>query len=319
MKDFRHKLESLAPGAVRSDVPLGGISRWRVGGSADFMVSVDSPKQLSELLRFLEQQQSNWLIIGHTSNLLFCDAGVRGVILQVADGMSDMHIDGNIVRAQGGIWIPGFASRVGRSGLTGIEHTVGIPGTLGGLVCMNGGSMRQGIGDRLIEARCLDRAGNEIILNREQCEFAYRKSKIQEQGWIVTEASFQLEFGNPAGIRKDMLQILKQRRGKFPLKKPNCGSVFVSDPAMYKRWGPPGAIIEKCGLKGQRVGGAVISPMHANFIVNEGQATANDILELICQIRESAKNQFDCELKSEVRFVTERCEMRPAHEFQPAR
>jgi UDP-N-acetylmuramate dehydrogenase len=179
---------------------------------------------------------------------------------------------------------------------------------------MNGGSQRKGIGDHLVSCRCVDRVGELFELTREECQFAYRQSTIQANQWLVLDATFRLEFGNAVEIRREMLKILQERRKKFPLKEPNCGSVFVSDPAMYAQWGPPGAVIERCGLKGRRQGGAEISQRHANFIVNRNGGTAEDILFLIRLIRETAMEQLGCQLNCEVRYVAEDGSVEPAHE-----
>lgn len=307
-------LERLVPGGVRRDVPMREMTRWRVGGPADFLVAPATSQQAAQVIEYLDRQSLSWITIGHTSNLLVNDAGVRGVIVQLAGRMADMKIDRTRVWAQAGIWVPQFSSRIGRSGLTGAEHTIGIPGTLGGLVCMNGGSMRKGIGDSLVDVECVDRCGNRFRLAREECEFNYRRSAIQTHGWTVTEATFQFEFGDAPAIRRQMLSTLKQRRLKFPLKQPNCGSVFVSNPAMYAKYGPPGAVIERCGMKGFRVGDAEVSHRHANFIVNRGRATAADILQVIHEIRRVSLEQMDCELLCEVRHLAIDCRVLPAHE-----
>src|SRR5690606_33120726 len=138
------------------------------------------------------------------------------------------------------------------------------PGTLGGLVYMNGGSQRKGIGDHVVEVNTVTRAGERKSYTREQCLFQYRASVFQRVDEIITGARFEFEYGDPQSIRRELLTILRSRRAKFPQKQPNCGSVFVSNPAMYADYGPPGKVIEACGLKGVVQGHAQISPLHAN-------------------------------------------------------
>jgi len=315
LNNTENELKVLVPSGVHCNVTMHTMTRWRVGGPVDFLIRPSTADQIVSTIQFLNASSIPWLVIGHTSNLLIGDEGIRGAVIQISDAMSQMNITETTVWGQAGIWVPGFSSKVGRSGLTGLEHTVGIPGTLGGLVCMNGGSMRKGIGDHLISCKCIDSNGQQFELNRDQCGFAYRESLIQKNGWIVTEACFELEFGQAAQIRSAMLRILRERRKKFPLKQPNCGSVFVSNPKMYETWGPPGAVIERCGFKGFTIGGAQVSMNHANFIVNTGTATANDILNVIFEIKQAAKSRLGCDLDCEVRYVTANAKVLPAHQM----
>ncbi len=333
-------------GAVREYVPLANISSWRVGGPADAIVSPASAKEARRVVQYLASQQVPWLVIGHTTNLLFSDEGVRAVLIQFGERFAKLEIrdqrseirsqkskvggrrsevrdqrseaDGTDnppnVEVEAGAWVPRFAASIGRAGLSGAEHTVGIPGTIGGLICMNGGSMRRGIGEYLVSAQCMNRSGEVFELSQAECHFSYRRSRIQDEGLIVLQAQFRFPEGDRKEITTLMRKILRDRRMKFPRKLPNCGSVFVSNPAMYATYGPPGAVIEKCGLKGKRVGGAEISPLHANFIVNRGNATAKDILSLIHLIRSEAIAKLECELECEVRYVDSRGRITPAHQ-----
>ena len=189
-------------------------------------------------------------------------------------------------------------------GLTGAEHVCGIPGTIGGLVCMNGGSQRKGIGSALVEAVTVDETGAIGIRRPEDCGFAYRRSVFQDNGEVVAAARLRFEPVEEAGrtrseVRREMLRIMADRRRKFPQKEPNCGSVFKSNPAMYDDIGPPGAAIEKLGFKGRRIGGALCSPHHANFVVNTGAATAHDTLALITEIRDAVLASTGYEMEVE--------------------
>ncbi len=307
------KLRELVPGGVMADVLMSETTRWKIGGPADFVVRPKSNAEVANTIQFLATHDIPWLTIGHSSNLLVSDQGIRGVVVQIAQRMSSMRIDGQAVTAQAGIWVPGFARQLGMAGLSGAEHIIGIPGTLGGLICMNGGSQRRGIGENIKLVTCVDRAGRLFELNREQCGFSYRQSEIQQHHWTVLDAQLEFIRGDRKSICREMRTILASRRKKFPLKLPNCGSVFVSDPAMYEAFGPPGSIIERCGLKGTRYGGAQISHHHANFIVNLGNAKATDVLHLIELIRNTAKASQACDLQCEVRFVSPDCSIEPAH------
>ena len=191
-----------------------------------------------------------------------------------------------------------------QAALTGAEHTCGIPGTLGGLVCMNGGSQRKGIGSNVLRVESVDANGRLVERTAEECDFAYRQSVYQNNDEVITTVDLQFESGDRGLIRHEMLEILSSRRSKFPRKQPNCGSVFKSNPAMYAEIGPPGSVIEQVGLKGKRVGGALVSPGHANFIVNTGFATARDVLTLTRAISDSVAENKGFRMEAEVYFVS---------------
>ena len=306
-------LSAVAGLRVRTDVPLRDMGRWKIGGPADFVVEPRNEQALAGALRAIRATGVPYLIIGDGSNLLFDDGGFRGVVVHISRGMSAITIDGDVVTAQAGAWVPSFARRVGSAGLSGAEHTVGIPGTLGGLVVMNGGSQRKGIGDTLIEVVCLDMNGERHVLSRAECAFAYRTSALQSLPLVVVEATFTFVPGDPGKIRHEMIGIMASRRRKFPTKLPNCGSVFVSDPSMYDLVGPPGKAIEQAGLRGRRIGDAQIAHNHGNFIVNLGKASSRDVLALIGLIRQSVHDRTGFWMNCEVRHVSPEGSIQPAH------
>ena len=305
----------LQSGELLVDEPLRNHGKWRIGGPADLLVQPQSVEQVARLRQYLHDRAIAWVVIGEGSNLLFDDAGFRGVVIKIGRPLSAFGIQGRRVWAESGIAVPRLARAVGLAGLTGIEHTIGIPGTLGGLIIMNGGSQRKGIGDVVRWVEAMDRQGELHRKNRHECGFAYRRSVFQELDWIVVRTELELEPGDAVAIRQEMLAILRERRRKFPQRLPNCGSVFVSDPAMYGRFGPPGKVIEDTGLKGRTVGGAQVSHQHANFIVNTGQATAQDVRELIRQVRVAVHERIGMWMNCEVRYVTAEGSVRPVHEL----
>lgn len=213
-----------------------------------------------------------------------------------------------------GTSVPLLARTVGEEGLAGIEHTAGIPGTLGGLVVMNGGSQRRGIGTHVVWVRYIERNGEVSIIRQEECEFAYRSSSLQRRGGIVAEVGLRLEPGHAEAISARMDEIVATRRDRFPEDQPNCGSTFLSNPAMYSIVGPPGKAIEEAGLKGKRVGGAQISPVHANFINNVGGATSDDVLELIGSIRQTVFDRTGFAMDAEARYISPDATVASAHE-----
>jgi UDP-N-acetylmuramate dehydrogenase len=301
---FLNNLGSADIGDFTLDEPLQNHCSWRIGGLADLLVEPHSIQQILNLQRLATQAGLPLVVIGEGSNLLFHDEGVRGVVVKIARKFSQFSINRNCVVAESGIWVPKLSRAVGRAGLTGMEHTIGIPGTLGGLILMNGGSKRKSIGTNVRKVWAINRQGEIICLQQNECQFSYRDSIFQNSGSIITMVELACEAGEPRLIRSEMLNTMRERRSKFPLKEPSCGSVFKSNPQFYETIGPPGKAIEETGLKGLRIGDAQVSHKHANFIVNLGKAKAFDVLELVRLIREEVFKRTNYILECEVRHVS---------------
>lgn len=292
---------------VDTNVSLAGISNWRVGGNVKALVQPSSEEEIIALRKFIVEHQLPSLVIGNTTNLLFTDENIDAIAIQIGNKFSAIRQEGNTIIVQAGAWVPKLARFALQAGLAGIEHTCGIPGTLGGLVVMNGGSQRKGIGDNIRYVKTVDVDGKAKTYSKEQCEFSYRSSIFQSLDEVITEVGLQLTPSqNKKLMHSEMLSILRSRSQKFPRKMPNCGSVFVSNPAMYEQYGPPGKVIEECGLKGLKKGGAWVSQNHANFIVNSNNATAEDILYLINTVRDTVHKETGYLMKVEPKFVDAR-------------
>lgn len=300
-------------GATLFNEPLARHNSWKIGGPADLLVEPNSQHQVATVVRFARKHEIPLVVIGQGTNLLFDDAGVRGIVLKIGSRMADIRIDGQQIIAQGGAWVPQLARESMRAGLAGLEHCIGIPGTVGGLVIMNGGSQRKGIGENIQQVWIVTAQGEEQVLSHDECEFSYRASALQGTGAVVVKAELKCPEGEIAKIRQEMVCDLRQRRLKFPRKQPNCGSVFLSTSEMHASVGPPGKIIEEAGLKGTCVGRAEISRQHANFIVNLGGASSGDVLTLIRLIRERIRELIGFELDCEVRYVRPDGLIIPAH------
>ncbi|WP_081644514.1 UDP-N-acetylmuramate dehydrogenase [Thioalkalivibrio sp. AKL19] len=297
------ELRELCPGGVSMNVDLASISQWKIGGTADVILRPSSSAQVANLRRWFHERQMPHVAVGLTSNLLFSDEGLRVPCLQIGPRMGAVAINGTNVYAQAGTWVPGLARKLMKAGLTGGEHICGIPGTLGGLICMNGGSQRKGIGTSVVTVESVDQGGFRCVRSVTDCGFAYRQSVFQGNNEVITSANLRFVPGDRAVVRAEMRAILAERRQKFPRKQPNCGSVFKSNPAMYAEIGPPGEAIERLGFKGTRVGGAEVSPEHANFIVNRGGARARDVLALIAAIKHKVECATGYQLQAEGHYV----------------
>ncbi len=318
--EYDGELDSIAAtdiGRVARNEKLSKHSNWLIGGPADLLVEPQRVDQIATLLDRARRAQIPLVVIGTGCNLLFSDEGVRGIVVKISQAMSRFSIQGTEIEAQAGTWIPRLARSAGARGLTGLEHTIGIPSTLGGLVVMNGGSLRQTIGTIVRSVRVIEEDGEERQYSQDECGFGRRRSMFQASRSVILSAELSCSRGDPHEIRQHMLEILRSRRGKFPRKLPNCGSVFVSGGEMYDEFGPPGKIIEDAGLKGLRARGAQVSPKHANFIVNLGGARSSDVLGLIHEIRRVVHQRTAKWMATEVRFVSADGTIRPAHEFRP--
>lgn len=311
-----NRLKNICPDGIKQNISLKNLSRWKIGGDADCLVFPQTEAQLLDIVRLCNETNNAYVVLGGTTNLLFSDRGLKVLGIVLTNLYGNINIKNDCVNVQAGRWVPSLARTVGNNGLSGLEHIIGIPGTVGGLVCMNGGSLRNSIGDNIDSVRFIDDNANIKILKQDACGFKYRDSIFQNSRWIITEVSLKFfKKDKPESIRATMLKILRQRRSKFPLKLPNCGSVFVSDPAMYEEFGPPGMVIEKCGLKGWQEGGVKISDQHANFIVNVNHGTAQNVIKLIEYIRDQAYAKLGANLRCEVRFVDEFGRITPIHEI----
>lgn len=297
-------LVELDVGGIFAREPLSRHCTWRIGGPADLLVQPQNLGQLSRLRRYIDDNNITSIVIGDGSNLLFDDAGFRGVVVKIGRSLSAFSIDGRMVRAEVGVSVPMLARAVGLAGLTGIEHTIGIPGTLGGLIVMNGGSRRRGIGEVVRVVEAMDCRGKIRRMSRDECDFSHRRSVFQESNWVAVRAELELEYGDAGVIRVEMLEVLRERRRKFPRHSPSCGSVFKSTPEMYNTVGSPGKVIEEVGLKGLRVGGAEVSNKHANFIINTGSAKSSDVRELVRQVRAAVYKRTGIWMECEVRHVS---------------
>jgi UDP-N-acetylmuramate dehydrogenase len=295
-------LQKAAPECVKCTVALSELSYWQIGGQANYFIEPKTIQQLADIKKVLNNYPAiPNMFLGDGSNLLFDDEGFNGVIVKIGNNLSKVSFNDEIVYCEAGVWVPGLAYKSYRMGLSGLEHTCGIPGRLGGLIYMNGGSNRQSISENIESIVLINKDGGIETLPCKDLDFSYRSSPFQNDEYIIAGATLKLSFEEVAVVRSRMRVILSSRRKKFPRKLPNCGSVFVSDPRMYDVIGPPGFAIEQVGLKGKRIGNAQIAKLHANFIVNLGGASSYDVLQLIglarSQVHQSTNFWMDCEAR----------------------
>ena len=288
------------PSGLQQQVSLRDYTTWKVGGPAQWLAE---PTAIDELLAQLIWAASEGVerrCIGAGSNLLVADAGLQGltVCLRRLQG-SQLDAGSGLVEALAGEPIPSLARKAAKAGLAGLEWAVGIPGTVGGAAVMNAGAQGGCIAERLQSVKVVDpdRPDQTIELQAQDLDYAYRHSRLQQEPWIVVSARLRLEPGqDPSVVSQRTSANLHSRTSTQPYQQPSCGSVF-RNPEPHKA----GQLIEALGLKGQRIGDAQVSPIHANFIVNCGSASAADIWSLIELVQQTVEEAHAIRLQPEVK------------------
>ncbi|WP_186587146.1 UDP-N-acetylmuramate dehydrogenase [Synechococcus sp. A15-28] len=284
---------------LRSNVPLADFTTWRVGGPAQWLLEPTTVNDTLEALQWAQHNQIPCRVIGAGSNLLIHDDGLPGLTLSLRKLQgATVDADSGVVEALAGEPIPTLARRAARAGLDGLAWSVGIPGTVGGAAVMNAGAQGGCTADCLESVRVAPLEGGESFeLGRDQLAFDYRHSRLQEEELVVLSARFRLDPGHdPDEITRITSGNLSHRTSTQPYTQPSCGSVF-RNPEPLKA----GRLIEGLGLKGSRIGGAEVSTLHANFIVNTGAATAADIDQLIQRVLQQVEAAHAVRLHPEVK------------------
>ena len=291
--------DAAAMGEARSQAPLAEYTTWRVGGPAEWLAEPSALKDIKGWLDWARERDLVCRVIGAGSNLLIDDSGLPGLTLclRKLQGVS-LDPSNGLVEALAGEPIPSLARRVARAGLHGLEWSVGIPGTVGGAAVMNAGAQGGCIADRLVSVRVMPITGGDSFeLTADQLEFGYRHSVLQQDNLVVLSARFRLEPGHdPKELNRVTSGNLAHRTTTQPYQQPSCGSVF-RNPEPEKA----GRLIEAMGLKGTRIGGAEVSTLHANFIVNTGDAQAQDIHQLIHLVQDRIELAHGIRLHPEVK------------------
>ncbi|CAM3264871.1 UDP-N-acetylmuramate dehydrogenase [Brevibacillus invocatus] len=300
MKQIAEELKQAGIEKVWTVEPLANHTTWRIGGPADLLIQPKDKESLIKVLQIVHRHEIPWSVIGRGSNLLVRDRGIRGAVLKVTEGLSHCEFRGEEVCVGAGYSMIRLAMETGKMGLTGMEFAGGIPGTVGGAVYMNAGAHGSDLSRILIEAEILFEDGEVKVLTNEEMNFSYRTSLLQQRKGIVVEARFRLQPGDRKEIAATLAANKERRRETQPLQMPCAGSVFRNPPGDHA-----GRLIEAAGLKGYRYGGAQVSEIHANFIVNRGGATATDVLTLINHIRSTIQTKFGVDLHPEVLVVGE--------------
>ncbi len=288
------------PDNVFVDEPMSNHTTFRIGGNADVFVSVINDHEVVDLIDYLKKNDIPYYVIGKGSNLLVSDKGYRGVIIEIGSNYSGIRIIGTEIVAKAGTAMSRLSHFAMENGYTGLEFASGIPGTVGGGVIMNagayGGEMRQVV----YRVRVLTQAGEIKMLSNSEMEFEYRNSKAKKEGYIILQTEFRLGKGNPEVIEGIMKELSAKRREKQPLEYPSAGSTFKRPEGYFA-----GKLVADAGLKGYSVGGAQVSEKHAGFLINKDHATAEDMYQLINNVKQKVLETYSVELEPEVIFLGE--------------
>jgi len=289
------ELDEVMPGRLRECEPMARHTTIGVGGPARGMVEPASIAQLCAVVRAARRHRVERVAVGKGSNLIVRDGGYDGIIIKMGRSMAKVTVNKRTVRAQGGASFARMCRNLTRAGRTGLEFGIGIPGSVGGAVWMNAGAFGGEVSDVLRRVRLVDGAGDVHSLSASAVEFSYRRTSLPRED-IVAEATFHCP---PGAINEEAYRRALGRKETQPIDERTFGSTFVNPPGRYAA-----QMIEACGLKGTRRGGAMISPRHANFIVNpDGEATAADVEALIALMRARVEEKFGVTLTTEVVII----------------
>nr|WP_239549039.1 UDP-N-acetylmuramate dehydrogenase [Scopulibacillus daqui] len=292
------KLENEQIGKIRLNEPLSKHTTMKIGGPADIFVEPNSIENLEKTVRFAREADVPFRVIGRGSNLLVDDEGIRGVVIKLGKGINHLEIENDVLRVGAGYPMVPLATIMSKKGFSGFEFAGGIPGSVGGAVYMNAGAHGSDISEIIIEARVLYPDGTLKWVSKEDLNYSYRTSALQFDGGICVEAKFKLTKGDPEKIYNDMKSFKDYRHRTQPYDMPCAGSIFRNPLPQHS-----GRLIEEAGLKGYKIGGAQISELHANFIVNTGDATAENVRDLISFIKKTINDNSGIDLHTEIEII----------------
>ncbi|MEH7502421.1 UDP-N-acetylmuramate dehydrogenase [Neobacillus drentensis] len=299
MDEIITELQNFNIGKVKKNEPLVNHTTIKIGGPADLFIEPSSGENLKLVMGVIKKHRLNWRAIGRGSNLLVSDNGIEGAVIKLGSGIDELKLNGTEITVGGGHSLISLATLISKKGLSGLEFASGIPGSVGGAVYMNAGAHGSDISKILTRAHILFEDGTMEWLSNDEMKFSYRTSVLQKmRPGIVVEATFQLLEGDRAAIVSQMNKNKDYRKDTQPWNFPCAGSIFRNPLPNYA-----GKLIEVAGLKGFSIGGAKISEMHGNFIVNAGNASAGDVLALIQHVKDTIYSLYEIKMETEVEII----------------
>lgn len=282
---------------VENNASLAPYCSMKVGGNAKFLVLPKTEDELINAIKDFRDSGEKYIVVGNCSNLIFKDDFFDGAVI-ITVNLRGISLENGIITANCGETLSTLARFAWENSLTGLEFCYGIPGTIGGGIYMNAGAYGGELSDRFIQGVFLDENLNKIVMSKEEMDFGYRESIMMQRDLILISAKFSAEIGDKTQIREKMDELMFSRKSKQPLEYPSCGSTFKRPQGHFA-----GALIEQCGLKGYRIGGAMVSEKHAGFIINYEKATATDVLKLMQSVHDIVLEKTGVELEPEVRVI----------------
>lgn len=292
-------LKEFNVGTIKVQEPLANHTTMKIGGPADLFVEPSSIENVVKTLNLVKKHDVKWRAIGRGSNLLVSDQGIEGVVIKLGNRLNSLELNDTLLTVGAGYSLVALTVLISRKGLTGLEFASGIPGSVGGAVYMNAGAHGSDVSKILTKAHILFDDGSFEWLTNKGMEFSYRTSILQKKRpGIVLEAQFQLSSGDKKEIMATMQKNKDYRKNTQPWDSPCAGSIFRNPLPHYA-----GKLVEEAGLKGYQIGGAQISEMHGNFIVNTGNAKAEDVLQLINYVKKTIFEMYQVEIETEVEII----------------
>jgi UDP-N-acetylmuramate dehydrogenase len=276
---------------------MSAHTTFRIGGAADIFIEINNEDELGKVLEILGD---GFYLIGNGSNLLVGDRGIRGTVIHLSKSFNDIKVNGNTLVCKSGATLAAIAREALNNSLTGFEFASGIPGSLGGAVVMNAGAYDGEMANVVSRVKLMDYNGKIVTKTNEEMHFSYRHSLLKEEEYIVLEAQLELSKGDKACIKAKMDDLNARRRDKQPLEYPSAGSTFKRPQGYFAA-----KLIDEAGLRGYRVGGAMVSEKHCGFVVNVDNAKGADVLKIINDVRRKVKEASGVEIEPEVIMLGE--------------
>lgn len=280
------------------DEPMSNHTSFKIGGKTALLIEIGNTKEIVELITLLRNRDAKYFIMGNGSNLLVADAGYTGIVVKLSDYYTDVVITGSRVVAEAGILLSTLSKIIAKDAFIGFEFASGIPGTVGGAVTMNAGAYDGEMIDCVESVKVLTQSGEVLDITNEDMNFGYRISDVKRKHYIVLETTFKFDKGDIEIIKAKTKDFTERRTSKQPLTLPSAGSMFKRPVGYYA-----GKLIDDSGLRGVRIGDAQVSEKHCGFVVNRGNATCKEVIELIKMVQKVVKDNYGVMLETEVKYL----------------
>lgn len=282
---------------IFTNEPMSKHTSFKIGGPAEIFVKINNVEELKLIIKISKQAEVPITVVGNGSNLLVSDDGIRGIVLKIEFDKIEIEESGKL-KVGSGVKLAFLAQKCLKEKLEGFEFASGIPGTIGGAIRMNAGAHGSEMKDIVKKITCMTRDGKIQVISNEEAKFEYRNSIFSQNDYIILEAEIQLRKGNPEEIRSKMDEYATYRKEKQPIEYPSAGSTFKRGNDFITA-----KLIDECGLKGYQIGGAQVSEKHAGFIINKGNATAEDVKQLMKYVEEQVYNKFGKKIEPEIEII----------------